>query len=66
MAGLDTKYWRDHIDQLDHEGLARLARFAPAGHPVFTTPELTEHFDNRFEGFGGMTSEISKRIGWQP
>jgi len=57
--------WINTISSMDHEALAKLWRFAPSGHPVFdSTLPLFEVFNRRFNSFGGMTPEISKRIGW--
>ncbi len=45
--------------------MANLWRFAPAGHPWFnSTLPYFKHFNRRFKRLGGMTSEISKQIGW--
>lgn len=52
------------IDALPHEELARLWRFARVGHPYFSVPQLFARFEERFRLFGGMTPELSKRIGW--
>jgi len=54
------------IDAMGHEEMARLYRFAPAGHPYFNM-ELPywDRFMERFKSLGGMTPEISKRIGWK-
>ena len=52
------------IDNLTHEQMCRLYRFSEIGHKYFTnTPEL-EYFMKRYYFLGGMTIEISKRIGW--
>lgn len=55
------------IDSMTHEELARLYRFTPSGHPYFdgfNNPELTAYFEITFKNKGGMTTEISKKIGW--
>lgn len=58
--------WEKKIDNMSHEELARLRRFAPSGHPVFNTDyPLYEYFEKRFNELGGMTPEISKKIGWE-
>lgn len=56
---------RAEIDALSRIEMARLWRFAPAGHRYFVsgTP-LNEYFKRRFEGLGGFSPEISKQIGW--
>ena len=57
--------WKKKIDEMNQIKLARLLRFAPAGHPVFDkTLPLFEYFDKRFKELGGMTPAISKLIGW--
>jgi hypothetical protein len=53
------------IDKLTQLEMARLWRFAPAGHPYFSPKfPLSDYFDARFRELGGMTLEISKAIGW--
>jgi hypothetical protein len=53
---------KSDIDAMSQEEMARLWRFAPAGHPYFDkTLPLWEYFDERFRGF---TAAISKSIGW--
>lgn len=55
----------DEINSLTQFEMARLWRFAPAGHRYFdSTKPLHAHFKARFEKLGGMTPEISKRLGW--
>lgn len=64
---LDSKsvpQWKKEISGMSQIELATLRRFAPAGHIVFTNDELTEHFNECFAAKGGMTPDISKRIGW--
>jgi len=57
--------WKQTIANMDQEECAKLHRFAPAGHPVFRSGEpLYYIFKARFDSLGGMTPEISKRIGW--
>ena len=53
------------IDKLDVIQMARLRRFAPAGHIYFDRKfSLYLHFENRFQSLGGMTAEVSKLIGF--
>lgn len=54
------------IDNLEHEEMARIWRFAKSGHPYLRsdTP-MASHFLNRFKQLGGWTSELSKKIGWE-
>lgn len=61
----DARPWLERIAAMDHEQMARFWRFAPVGHEVFTTPELAQAFQARFSSLGGMTVEMSKRIGWE-
>ena len=57
--------WMEKIDSMSHMEMATLYRFAPSGHPIFSTSgELFDHFMKRFNELGGMSPEISKRIGW--
>jgi hypothetical protein len=57
----------DKINGMTHAELAWLWRFAPLGHPYFSTEnlDLYDHFKNRFRELGGMTPAISKQIGWE-
>ena len=65
MTDQEIERWRQKIDAMSHEDLARLWRFAPSGHSVFDQRlPVYPHFEARFAAFGGMTSAISKRIGW--
>lgn len=55
----------DKISSMTREQMARLWRFAPAGHPYFVSDSvLFKAFDKRFGELGRMSPEISKRIGW--
>ena len=52
------------IDHLSHREMAWFWRFAKSGHPFFLAHEpYHEYFDNRFKGYGRMTTAISKEIG---
>ena len=55
----------DDINKMSHIKMARMWRFAPAGHLYFDV-RLPYYavFKKRYDGFGGMTPEISKIIGW--
>ena len=65
MTDQEITKWKMEIDQMTHTGLARLYRFAPSGHPVFDSSlPLYDYFKARFDSLGGMTSEVSKKIGW--
>lgn len=59
MIPEDVKHY---IDSLSREDIARLWRFAPAGHPLFQG-EVGEYFKERFLSLGGFSPEISKEIG---
>ena len=60
-----TKDEKAKIDAMSQEDMARLWRFAPAGHPYFVSgSELSEYFAKVFKEKGGMTPAVSKRIGW--
>ena len=55
----------NHINSMTQMEMATLYRFAPSGHPYFDSSlPLSEHFMNRFKELGGMTTAISKQIGW--
>ena len=65
MTEEEVKAWKERIDKMSHAEMAGMHRFAPSGHPVFdSTLPLYDHFKARFESLGGMTTEISKQIGW--
>ena len=58
------KYWLSIIDKLTHKELAIIWRFAPPGYEIFADPYIYSHFRKRLFKLGGITSEISKEIGW--
>ncbi len=63
--GETNENWETKIDKMTHADMARLWRFAPACHPIFDKRNsLFEHFKKRFDKFGGMTTKISKQIGF--
>lgn len=65
MTEQEIQEWKDKIDNMSHAEMARLWRFAPIGHPVFSVElPLFEYFKERFISLGGMTPQISKEIGW--
>ena len=53
----------DEINNLTQIEMARLTRFAETGHPYFVG-KVGKYFQKRFKELGGMTSAISKMIGW--
>jgi len=59
-----TNKQKKDIDNMTHEEMCRLYRFAPIGHPYFAmNTEAYRYFSEKFRKFGGMTSEMSKKIG---
>lgn len=61
---IDYKCIVEKINKLTHYEMAKLWRFAEAGHIYFnTTMPYYKIFQERFEKFGGMTPEMSKQIG---
>ena len=65
MTDQEIKEWKNTIDNMSPVEMASLYRFAPAGHPVFRNDlPLWEYFNDRFKKLGGMTTEVSKQIGW--
>ncbi len=55
----------EKINKMSQLEMARLWRNAPIGHPYFdNTKPYCKIFKERFEKLGGMTTEISKQIGW--
>ena len=51
------------INKMSQLEMARLWRFAPAGHPYFDgTKPYYKIFKERFEELGGFTPEISKAL----
>jgi hypothetical protein len=55
---------RREIDALTHESMVSLWRFAPAGHPYFVRGPVFDYFKARLDGFGGITPQTSKAVGW--
>ena len=51
------------IDAMSQEELCRTWRFSPAGTPMLQG-EAGEYFQKRLAELGGMTTAISKKIGW--
>jgi len=68
MAITSDKFEKEHIElinTLSQLDMARLVRFAPSGHIYFDTRmPFYKIFNERFKELGGMTTVISKRIGW--
>jgi hypothetical protein len=56
----------ESINRMSQMEMARLWRFAPSGHPYFdSTKPYFEIFKKRFSELGGMTTSISKQLGWE-
>lgn len=51
------------IDSMTREEMARHWRFAPHGDAIFSSKAHADRFVKRFRSLGGMSPEISKRIG---
>ena len=66
---MNQKQYLEHVEaikRMGHEDMARIYRFAPSDHVYFETKiGLSKVFFGRFEKLGGMTPEISKKIGWK-
>jgi hypothetical protein len=61
----DIKAEEAKINAMSHEEMARLWRFGESGHIYFDSRVgLFPVFKKRFIELGGMTTEISKKIGW--
>ena len=59
------QHWKDKIAKMSHIEMARLWRGSPSGHPCFDDRTgLFPIFQTRFKELGGMTTEMSKSIGW--
>ena len=53
------------IEKMSHLEMAHLYRFGPSGHTFFDSSKpYNEIFMKRFKELGGMTTTISKEIGW--
>ena len=66
MTPAVTKNHKKNIDKLSQIELTRLYRFAPSGHPYFSSDTgLYPYFTERFKELGGMTPSVSKQIGWR-
>jgi len=65
MTEEEAKEWALRINQMSHIDLVRAYRFTPAGHPVFLNTRLQKVFDMRLKSMGGITSAVSKTVGWE-
>ena len=57
-----TEEQRKHIDGMSRYDMAKLWRFAPAGHPLFQG-DTGKYFAEVFAAKGGMSPQISKSLG---
>jgi len=53
----------EEVEVADHEQICRWYRFLPSPleHQVYIMDRIVE----RYKEFGGFTTEISKKIGWE-
>lgn len=58
-----TEENKKKIDNMTQVEMAMKVRFAPVGDPLFLD-DVGKYFYKVFNKKGGMTPEISKRIGW--
>jgi hypothetical protein len=59
MEGFPTP---EEVEKADTEQLARWFRFLPSGETA-ADQKIMNRFAERFEKFGGMTAELSNKIG---
>ena len=59
MSGFPTV---EEVEKADKEQLARWYRFLPSGEPA-GDQKIMKRIAERFENLGGMTVELSKKIG---
>jgi len=52
------------IDTMSHFDLAYTWRFSPPGNRYFTISEVFQYFKKTLKDKGGITPEISKKMGW--
>ena len=65
MTEEEIRNHKERIDKMSQVEMASLWRFAPAGHMYFNNGlPLHKYFAARFKELGGMTTEISKGLGW--
>ena len=67
MTEEEIKKAKKTIDGMSQYEMASLHRFAPSDHPYFDkrNGDLSDYFQKKFKEKGGMTCEISKRLGWR-
>lgn len=54
---------KERIDSLSREDIARLIRFGGSEDEIFHGGNYN-YLKDRFDSLGGMSSELSKSIGW--
>ncbi len=54
----------DRIDNMTREEMARHWRFASHGDAILSSKAHALRFEARFRSLGGMSLDISKKIGW--
>lgn len=55
----------ERINNMTHEELARVWRFAPLGDPITNGLPGRRVNERLWREFGGITPELSKKIGWE-
>ena len=64
-ATTDFEEEKNRINSMSREEMARLWRFAPAGHPYFdSSGPYWKIFKERFDSLGGWSPSVSKSVGW--
>jgi len=64
MTEEEIQKHKDDIDKLSRLEMARMWRFTPTGHVYFQNGPVSTYFCERLTSLGGMSPEISKKIGW--
>ena len=64
MTDDERKQLEDRINAMSHRDMAIFWRFGKSDDPIIQDKELFKRFRTRFDEHGGMTSELSKDIGW--
>lgn len=63
LSELDIEMFKEEIDGWDHYECAHFWRFGKSEDLIIQAPELWLYFNERFSLLGGMTVEISKKVG---
>lgn len=56
---------KNRIDDMTQYDLCLYLRFMPSEHPFVQDRELSDHFSKALQKAGGMTTAMSKMIGWE-